>query len=171
VIIACGIVFSGALVGAGVLLGTRLEDPAPKTGAATAPIVLTPSTAAAPAHTTRGDAVEPARPSAPLVFTANVNDLPRAPATPVYRRGAWPAPPPKVTPPAAPATTPATPPPAASASAAPDPAEAPSAPTPVAAPPAAAAAPPATVDTTPAAPVDPLIREMQKAVDDQGHHN
>jgi hypothetical protein len=166
-LIAGGIVVCGALVGGGVLLGTRLEAPAPRAAAATTPIVLTAPSGNVTGHAGRaasGDIAEPSRPSAPLLFTANVNDLPRAPVAAPPRRGGWaPAVPRAAAPaaqaPAAPAANQATPAEQDTPVAA--------APEPTA--PAASAAPVDSAPPAPAAPVDPLLREIQKAVDDQNH--
>jgi hypothetical protein len=131
-------------------------------------------------------ASQPAAVSPPLVFTANVNDLPRAPGP--RRVAPWAAP---VRAAAPQARVVATPPPAtaAPAAAAPqaqaaaagtddqddqDTAPTTSAPVPApttakAAPPPEPAAPPpapAPTEVTPPAPVDPLLREIQKAVED-----
>jgi len=89
VLIVSGIALSGVLVGAGVLLGTRLDSPTARTSAAgaqkPAAASLQPS-----AEGPRGQAVQAPTLSNPLVATANVNDLPRVPA-PVVRR--WTPPP------------------------------------------------------------------------------
>jgi len=84
VLIVAGIALSGVLVGAGILLGARLDGPtaqpsglgAQKQAAAS----LSPT-----AESPRGPPAQAPTPANPLVATANVNDLPRVPA-PMVRR-------------------------------------------------------------------------------------
>jgi hypothetical protein len=143
---------------------------------------------ATPSAASLGAQSQPTTTAAPLVFTANVNDLPRAPGP--RRPVQWVAPRP-VRPAAPPQVAQAAPaaPAAATAAAATDddsedePATAPTqapAPAPAAsAQVAAKAAPtvepapapaPSPVETPPPPPADPLLREIQKAVEDQSRN-
>ena len=90
VLIVCGIALSGILVGAGVLLGTRMDESPSRATAATlhppAGAAAPPRVAAAVANgSPKAPTAETPMPSNPLIATANVNDLPRAPA-PAIRR-------------------------------------------------------------------------------------
>jgi hypothetical protein len=159
ILIACGVALAGVLVGAGVLLGTRLDEPPVRATARALPAAAPVPSATTPVSTDRS----PSSSSGPsFVATANVNDLPRAPVrrSLPYFVAPVPARPParkENGPPPASAGDEA----ATASSAVPAPVapadKAAAAPADVA-PPAAPAAPPA--------PPDPLLQEMQKAVGD-----
>lgn len=177
------LVVAGAFVGA-ILIGIVAFAVSPRGDDASrvAATGVTHPLASASAATL-GAQTQPTTSAPPLVFTANVNDLPRAPGP--RRQVQWVAPRP-ARPPAPPPVAQAAPPPTPAAAAATtdddsqdEPATAP-APAPAAsssaqvaaktAPPSAEAAPapaPSAVETPPPPPADPLLREMQKAVEEQ----
>lgn len=199
VLIVCGIALSGVLVGAGVLLGSRMDEPSARANGTGTHQAATASTAP-PSGSPQVSRDQTPTISNPLIATANVNDLPRAPM-PVFRRWTPPANGAAARISAARATATAAPPVAAPEPATEQTSEssdsavaatpAAAAPAPRAsastAPPAPAAvlekedAPPAksapsataqvsaTPDPAPSAPPDPLLDEMKKAVGGSPH--
>jgi hypothetical protein len=179
VLIAAAVAACATLVAAVALLGAH-RDPVPRAVAVGA-LTEAPSaaTSAAPlrVHPQLPAPSESTRSTPPLIFTANVNDLPRAPSWSASARGRAVVPPPR--PPAALPSRAPTPAPSAtdsvddtSAAAPPASAPVPAAPPAPAVPPAAAAsAAPAATPTT-AQPAesgsrpseDPLLREMERSV-------
>jgi len=193
VLVACGVGLAGILVGAGVLLGSRLDAPADRATARGLPLAEPTRTPQSAAEVQRPTTTQPV-----VVATANVNDLPRAPQ-PILRRSSSPfAVPPSARPPARKAAIVAAPPTPTPAESPPDTDDAPASATatktiaPAGATAEATPAPSARPGTTgeannapaqasdvpPAAsaapaepPPDPLILEIQKAIGDSQKKN
>lgn len=169
VLIACGVAMACALLGAGVFLGTRLDASAtPSRPVAASGPTTARAASVKPTGAVHTDAVS--SPTAPLVFTANVDDLPRAPGA-APRRVAPAVAPAPLTAPARPATRSAAAPAPEPAAEEPDTtavaASSTSTPKVAAAAPVAAAPPPEPAPVAPSAPPDPLIEQIKKAMEDE----